>query len=136
MEKVKDIYLTNKEYHQLLLLAQENLNKIETVTGEDSTSIGNKYTITNIGLCNDEIVPKELSMFPEDYPRRKGSKYRLSNHKCPLDKREHLDDLSNGCFYSCRFFQDSLRDIKVIQKLYKECIEEIHESHNREMSKL
>lgn len=117
-----DIFLTDKQYFWLLQKARDNLDKIEKAEGCDSTETGNKYTKTNIGLCNTDLTTLETALFPDQYPERKSLKYRKENHMCPLDSRSYK---TTGCFYTCLFFKNNLKDIGKIKLLYDKLIDSI-----------
>jgi len=114
-----NIYLTDGQYVDLLQRARSNLDTISSAYGFDDTSIGNKSTKTNVGLCNDNLTVDGIRLFRG----RRTMKYRGPSHKCPLDKREKHN--GSGCFYTCQFFQNGLRDLSIIKHLYDKRIEEV-----------
>lgn len=129
---MKTLYLTDKQYLDLLKRARNHLDTIDRVRSDDSNDIGNKYTGTNVGLCNDKgLCTQETAMFPEDWPHRKVIKYREHHHQCPLDWREDPD--IQGCFYTCMVFRRGLSNIKTIKLLYENMIlkktEEFKDEH-------
>lgn len=72
-------------------------------SGCDDTSIGDKSTECNHGLCSIDLKPATAI-------------YRANHHKCPLDMREN--ESSSGCFYYCAYFNSSKykQDIKQLIK--------------------
>lgn len=70
----------------------------------DDTTIGDKSTECNWGLCNDS---KEV--WPIGRP------HRQKHQPCPLDRerREHI-----GCFYRCHIFQRGWRNREGVLYLY------------------
>lgn len=117
----KEIYLSDEQYLQLLYIGRTHLDGVKHVYAEDSTCTGNKYTTTNVGLCNEELCTKEIALWPHKWPGRKTIKYRASGQKCPLDTRVS-GDTSSGCFYHCVIFQKKCTDIEHIKQLYDTCI--------------
>ena len=114
--------LTDKQYLELLKKARALLDRIDKAYAYDDTTIGCKSTDSNVGLCNEGLTTKEMAMWPEHFPSRLSRKYRQSNHKCPLDKRTD-GDYQWGCFYHCRVFQDGLKDVEEMKRLYDAAIE-------------
>ncbi len=121
------MYLTDEQHLMFLKKQRERLNHIDKATGIDSTTIGDKYTTTNVGMCDDSLTTKETALFPDEFPQRMSSKYTEKYHKCPLDKRKLSELGMNGCFHTCRFFKDGLRSITRIKLLYDELIKEVQE---------
>jgi hypothetical protein len=117
--------LTDEQYFDLLKRALQRIKESnDKVRGCDSTSIGNKYTECNVGLCDDSLTTKEIAMFPEFWDKgRRDMKYLRVYHKCPLDWRDK--PTQQGCFYSCLFFKKGLRDKNKIIKLYEQRISEV-----------
>lgn len=115
-----DIYLTDSEYLNLLKRARQRLDQVKEIRCEDSTEIGFKHTLSNVGLCDDGLTTKEIALFPKEFPKRCSMKYQGRNHKCPLDGRKKSGILGwgNGCFFKCLLFQGHLNDIKEIKRLY------------------
>src|ERR1700682_6336578 len=74
----------------------------------DSTTIGNKYTHCNWGMCSeakavwpdaeDHIWPREF-----EHRGRVAPLHWPEGQMCPMDVR--TTDTGNGCFHSCRVFQ-------------------------------
>lgn len=128
-EKHTELYLTKEEYLTVLKRVRAKIARIkkseEEVWGYDDTTMGQKNTECNVGLCHDdpEIFTKEMNLWPEQYPERVAPKYLQDDCCCPLSKRQHLG--SSGCFYRCKFFKDKLRDLGVILTLYDQRIAEL-----------
>lgn len=123
MVEVEDNHLniTDQQYLDLLLKIKETVNQPNfKPIWDDSDQIGNKYTESNCGLCNDNFTIKETALFPKDFPQRKDMKYHKQIHKCPFDFRKKVG--FNGCFYTCWFFKRGLRDVNKIRSLVDEQI--------------
>lgn len=104
----KDLYLTDEQYLERLQLVRQAVLQHKQYWVYDNDSIGNKFTTSNVGLCNDELATREMAMFPELYDQgRRSPKYNRPPHLCPFDLRfeELKDDFSDtrrsGCFYTC-----------------------------------
>lgn len=121
------MYLTDKQYYDLLKRARKSLDNIDRVSGYDCTVVGNKSTDTNIGLCDDSLTTKEIAKFPQYFPHNKALKYRKKHHKCPLDWRKEPEEF--GCFYKCLFFQKGLKDLEKIKELYDESLKPLTIKH-------
>jgi len=134
--------LTNKQYHNLLLKIRNTVNSPNFQPYcYDSTTIGDKYTESNCGLCNDAYTTLETALFPEEYKKygRRSRKYRKKNHKCPFDLRFGTDGkgfihYNWGCFYHCFLFGNGIEfkelgknkdDVDFIRKLVEETIEKL-----------
>ena len=116
-----DLYFTDKQYLELLIRARKLLDRVDKVSCYDSTEIGNKYTESNVGLCNDEkLCTKEVALFPKEWPQRKDLKYLGNEQLCPLDSKVKYN--GQGCFYKCLIFQKGFKDIKKIKRLYEKKI--------------
>jgi hypothetical protein len=135
MTKDNDLYLTDKEYLDLLRRALHRLGRVKEIHCGDSTFTGDKYTTTNVGLCDDSLTTKEIAMWPDEFPKRRDMKYRSQScngpepHPCPLDGRLWRDDLRetewmSGCFYKCKVFHTNIT-LKQIEKLYRRLIEKM-----------
>jgi hypothetical protein len=94
------MYLTDEEYENIL----QNIKDIVYKEGfipyySESDEIGNKYTKSNCGFCNEEF-------YPENH------KYQQEHHVCPFDMRLYMtgnEIIDNekalwGCFYHCYLF--------------------------------
>lgn len=127
---MENIYLTDEQYLEVLHRGLKNLNKIKKVEGVDSTTIGDKYTETNVGLCNNALTTKETALWPDEFPNRDSMKYSEKHHSCPLDWRSKDEIDGNGCFFTCMFFKRNLRDLSQIKQLYKERIKEAEQCKN------
>lgn len=114
---------------------KEMLDKIEVIVNKDgfrpdyydSTEIGDKYTISNCGLCADNVlVTLENTTFPRDYlvRGRNSMRDREKHHQCPFDYRKISESDWNGCFYTCCFFQKGLHDVDKIKHLVQARIEQ------------
>ena len=130
------MYLTDGQYLNLMIRIRKDLDTMTKIYAEDSTTIGCKHTITNIGLCAGEeveggwskakYVTRETAMWPKDfdkigkvewpYPQQFVMKYRGRGHKCPLDTRG--GKTSDGCFYKCLAFKDKTLTLDRVKKLY------------------
>lgn len=113
---MSDIHLTDEQYLKVLEDQLSRLIDGKVVESFDCTDTGMKHTETNVGVCDDGLVTKDNSMWPEQFPHRKDMKYRRSHHICPLDKRHK--GAAGGCFYRCRVFQEGLKDIREIKSYY------------------
>ncbi len=124
----KNLYLTDKQYQSILLKIKKTVEQNNfQYNCVDSTSIGDKYTKSNCGFCNNDFTEKDTALFPEQYPERKSMKYRLANHKCPFDMRtpDNLDmGYGNGCFCRCYLFHTRKINITTIKKLVNDTINE------------
>jgi hypothetical protein len=92
----------------------------------DSDTIGDKYTHCSWGMCSEDLEQwpdVEDHLFPEEFPERISPKYLGPGQKCPMDRRTGGEGW--GCFYSCRVFQDGLKDRAVALKLYDEELEKV-----------
>ena len=105
----KDIYLTDEQYGKLLEKIKVAVSENTQFKVMDSTDIGNKYTTSNVGLCNDGFTELDTALFPEQFLEygRQSMKYTKIHHICPFDRRlEHVEkdapvNFSNGCYYTC-----------------------------------
>lgn len=97
---MKNIHLTDEQYFEIL---QKILQEVEQPRFEgsvhDSTTIGDKYTESNCGMCSEKYTTKENALFPDEFPERKSLKYRETWQRCPFDSRKDPD--LNGCYYFC-----------------------------------
>ncbi len=145
------MYLTDEQYLDLMKKIRKDIDGVTEIFAEDSTMIGNKYTITNIGLCAEafdekgsvfsksKYVTRETAMWPKDfdkigkvkydYPQMFAMKYRQSNQLCPLDKRNKGG--FNGCFYTCRAFKDKTLTMQEVKCLYDEAIQKEENKQKR-----
>lgn len=127
----KDIYLTDEQYKSILLKIKETVEQEGfQYSCIDSTTIGDKYTRSNCGMCNDNFTEKEMALFPDQFPGRKSMKYRQKHHKCPFDMRVESEHFDTGCFYHCCLFQDERRigrkpNIVEIRELVDKTIQEV-----------
>lgn len=120
-----DLYLTDKQYYDLLIRVRKKLEEIPSIDGFDCTITGNKDTQVNVGLCSDEWTTKDNAMWPNDFPHRRSMKYRKYEHRCPLDWRPVSNLPRSGCFYTCRFFKRGMRDVRKAIVLYDREIERV-----------
>lgn len=124
----KNLNHTDDQYLALLKRARTRLDTISSVDGYDSTEIGDKYTETNVGLCDESLTILETALFPEQWDEGRrtmkylGGKGKLQ-HICPLDTRWTAG--GGGCYYHCAFFRYGLRTIEKIKKLYALRIKEV-----------
>lgn len=118
----QNLYLTDSQYLGLLTKVRRGLDEINKADGFDKTCTGDKDTQVNIGLCSDEWTERDNALWPDDFPRRRDMKYPERHHKCPLDWRESSlktdGGVKNGCFHSCMYFKQGLKDIRKIKHLY------------------
>ena len=115
----------------VILEPGENLPDEYMLPGDDTT-VGDKSTATNVGLCDDSLTTKSTALFPKDFPRRRDMKYLQNLHKCPLDTREVSNEWRSGCFYTCRFFNRKLKDVDEIKRLYDELISKLLKKQRKE----
>lgn len=111
MGEKTSMYLNNEQYLDLLKMIKETLNSGIDPMISSSDTIGNKYTASSCGLCNDNFTTIDNAMFPEEFEKngRKSIKYRMKNHPCPFDDRirtgknlkGYLMGLDGGCYYTC-----------------------------------
>lgn len=122
---MRNMYLTDKQYLQLLKRALKIVQNMSKVQAEDCTIRGCKDNTCNAGLCNDnQLCTPKIAMFPKDFPQRKDIKYLEDYQKCPLDWRTESQLDGNGCFYTCKIFQAKKKKIPngEIVRLYKKQI--------------
>lgn len=103
-----DMYLTEEQYLSILRKIKETISEEGfTVYCWNSTTVGNKFTESNCGFCNDAYIDKDMALFPHQFPERKTMKYRGENHKCPFDARKKPGILGwgYGCFDECYLFK-------------------------------
>ena len=125
----KSIHLTDTQYKRILLKIKETVGQEEfQYSCVDSTNIGDKYTRSNCGFCNDEFAEKDTALFPENFPERKSIKYRQEHHQCPFDMRSKNVHFGFGCFYDCCLFQN-----KRYRRLYDGKGESINTQKIREL---
>lgn len=127
-ERRAELYLNDKQYFILLENIKKTINTHDfKVYCYDSTEIGNKYTASNCGLCNDEYCTFEMALFPRSFPDRKTIKYRENWHKCPFDMRPISNNLKNGCFYTCYLFKthNGKHDIELMKLMVENTIKEV-----------
>lgn len=106
---MKDIYLTDEQYLKLLDKVKDLVIREDSYFVFDSTTIGDKYTTSNIGLCNEELTDLDTALFPNEFKNynRKCMKYKKEHHLCPFDNRIKLietketTNMLNGCYYTC-----------------------------------
>lgn len=127
-----EIHMTDEQYLDLLIRARRHLDTVGKVRSVDSTTIGDKYTETNVGLCNEELTTEETAMWPDEFPARKSMKYLRNHHHCPLDWREVSEDNFNGCFYTCRVFHSGLRDVEKMKQAFDMRIAEVQKEMGHE----
>ena len=129
----KDIYLTDEQYKSILLKIKETVYKEDfQYQCFDSTTPGDRFTISNCGFCNDDFTEQKTALFPDQFPERKSMKYREAHHKCPFDMRVKIESSDIGCFYHCRLFQSGRYggrpEIEEIRELVDKTIQEITEN--------
>lgn len=118
--------LSDAQYLEILYKIRNIVNGPNfVVCAVDSTEIGNKYTESNCGMCNDNFTDEDMALFPDQYPSRKTMKYRAENHKCPFDERK-IGDFSMGCFYDCYIFntERGKHKVKNMRKKVESTIQE------------
>lgn len=107
----KKLYLTDKQYLDILNKIENEINCNITPVVCDSNTIGDKFVSSNIGFCNQGFTTLETALFPDLFVEcgRTNMKERLANHACPFDNRirtgknlpNRLMNLGCGCFYTC-----------------------------------
>lgn len=125
---VDELHLTDEQYVRILKKMRRLLVDGFVVWRADSTFVGDKWTKSNAGFCNDELTDKDSAMWPENWPERKDMKYLQDKHKCPYDMRKEpgLLGWGSGCFSECYLF--SLRnghDLQLMRKLVDDLIAEV-----------
>ena len=146
MKDDKELYLTDAQYLDLLKKARASLDDITEIDSEDSTQIGNKHTVSNVGLCagidtgrgwyKDKFTTLETAMWRKEFkkigkvkyesPQMFSMKYRGEGHRCPLEHtRPFKKGFWGGCFYRCRVFQkkEQTPSLAEIKELYDKEIE-------------
>ena len=110
----KDLYLNDEQYNRLLTKVEELIPQFNSFLVVDSTTLGNKYTTSNVGLCNDELTEIDMALFPELFEKgRKVMKYRMPHQICPFDSRlskienDKRTNMVNGCYYTCTLRQET-----------------------------
>lgn len=118
------MYLTNEMYGRVLAKIHQTVNAPDfKPRGQDCTDIGAKSTTTNCGMCNDEFTTQDSAMWPDMFPKRKTSKYPLSQHICPFDRRTDADG-RGGCFYKCYvFWAEHKHNVDYMRQLVQERID-------------
>lgn len=118
----EDIYLTDKQYVEILYKIKEIVNRSDFKPFcRDCTEIGNKFTVSNCGFCNENFTTKETALFPDEFPARKSMKYRRKNQICPFDqrifnmKKDGFYDI--GCYYHCYLFKTEEPNIDKMKKM-------------------
>lgn len=93
--------------HDRYVLALKRIRAIiaggRRLVAEDSTDIGNKYTICSWGLCSNdkEAWPDAIDhQFPFDFTSRGRMSPLYRKDPCPLEQRRK----GMGCFYGCKGF--------------------------------
>lgn len=123
----ESLYLTDKQYMVILLKIRARVSEDNfRPYCYDSITLGDKFTESNCGLCNEEFTDRETALFPEQFPERTTMKYRRENHKCPFDTREKPDSLGwgIGCFYKCFLFKSKAHSLDVMRAMVERCITE------------
>lgn len=97
------MFLTNQQYLRRLKILRKHVCTLDTISGYDSSIIGAKETVVNVGMCNKEhkLIPKDMRIIKGR--SSSGIKYTDVFQMCPLDTRQPGD--SWGCFYHCRLFK-------------------------------
>ena len=119
----KDIHLNDSQYLELLDKIEETIKSGVELYVEDSTMIGNKYTESNVGLCNDGYTTLEMSLFPDEYPERRDKKYTKDYQLCPFDNRTEKIfkgekcNLVNGCYYTCCLAKTRVSRTRLLTRL-------------------
>lgn len=130
----KNLYLTDAQYLHLLDKIQAEIPKHQSFQVIDSTQIGNKYTTSNIGLCNDNFTELDTAMFPSQFRKhgRMSMKYKQKHHICPFDTRltsiieRKPTHMGNGCYYTCSLVKKESDKEKLINLV--ERARELHQS--------
>ena len=124
--EMEDLYLTNLQYVELLLKIQKVVNAPGFQPAfYDSIQIGDKYTESNCGFCNEGFTTKETAYFPAHFPSRKTMKYRQNHHRCPFDMGPAgILGWGSGCFYRCYLFQNEKHDVDLMRRMVSNLIED------------
>ena len=99
------------------------------LTGVDDDSPGSKSTECSWGLCSDdkEAWPDAQDhLWPDEFERygRVAPLYRKPQQLCPMDTREKGNKDSNGCYWTCRFFNGEQLTKEVVVALYDKRLQE------------
>jgi hypothetical protein len=119
------LHLTDEQYQRVLLKIRDVLsNDGFEVRCEDSTFVGDKYTKSNCGFCNDEFTEKDTAMWPEQFPERRSMKYRQDGQKCPFDMRKMpgIVGWGSGCFFGCYLFKDRKHNLVFMRQLVADLV--------------
>ncbi len=128
------IALTDKQYSDILQMIKKTVEAPDFKPNcYDSDMIGDKYTESNCGFCNDNYATEETAS-GRGYRTKYYLKDHRKNHPCPFDLRpeymfhniykkgkviktkKEKTDYSFGCFYNCFIFGEG----KLFKKLNKE----------------
>lgn len=99
----------------------------------DCTASGAKSTECTWGLCSEEKEAwpdAEDHIWPLEFEKagRVAPLYRKGEHRCPLDRRNGEQSMTNGCFHTCRVFKPKKGDPALTRefviRLYNDVIKE------------
>lgn len=121
----RSIRLTHEQYSRILLKIKEAVDQPGFRPAfYDSTTVGDKYTTSNCGFCNDEFTDEETSLWPDQFPKRKSMKYREDDQRCPFDTRKEAPSgYAWGCFYHCYLFQGKSHSVEEIRRMVREAVD-------------
>ncbi len=124
--------MSNARYRMALVRMRARIADGLPLTHDDSSTVGDKYTICSWGMCSND--PEQWPdagdhTFPVDFmDDGRVSAERQCDQLCPLQVT-HPKARAWGCFYECRVFQPTCRTPtrEVALKLYDERIHELGE---------
>jgi len=106
MNYSNSLYLTNKQYYDILLQIKLLINKKTfSIISYDNVEIGYKNTYCNCGIASDNWIILGISFILHDNIENKCLKYNRPEHHCPFDNRKPSYVFCSGCFYTCYIFK-------------------------------
>ncbi len=121
----REIHLNDEQYRRILIKIRNVVNADGFAsTCYDSTEMGNKFTESNCGFCNEEFTELDTAYWPDRFPQDTSMKHTRKDQKCPFDilptpKRF----ISCGCYYTCFIFhgrtygEDKVKKIRLLVAL-------------------
>ena len=114
-----NLYLTDRQYLDILEKIEQKLKEGSfDYYIYDSNEIGNKYTESNLGFCNEDYTTLDTALFPNQFIEfgYKGMKYKKENQACPFDDRVRtlknekgcFNSIGWGCYYTCCLRREGL----------------------------
>lgn len=103
----KNTYMSNERYKAALVRIRTQIENGSELIAVDSTTIGDKFTHCSWGLCScspEQWPDKEDRLFDRDYPL--AILYRQKGQNCPFDEQPDREFGPDGCFRTCRIFQN------------------------------